>query len=460
MLSPMLGFVAGSLIVLYAYLCYAEGPLPQTPPSFLRHKGDLPWFVAWAMIGLALIGEMAGFLLKRDLGLERILLGGGGLALLFAQTWWRKQDWRFGKAGLSALLFAVLLTLFYGSPVRTSFDSRWAVHTAMSFARGHWGDLSEYMPILEKEQLYAIEYAKSRPHTLFPIGVSLLSVPAMAVVSMVHPTFNEGLRYAIPVGFEGLLAAIYGSLIGVLFYWVVFGRFNSHYVALAATLVLCFCTSVWSTATRGLWQHAPVILMFVVAMILLLEASRRSSIIQYLGLPLAMSFISRPSAAVGVAIFSLYVLIFYRRWFVRYVAWSLLLAVPWITYNVLTYDALFPPYYVTTYQPQWSISDALLGNLVSPARGLFIYSPILLLALPGFLVSLRERSDRALHVTFAAIIVAHWLVVSRLGNPWWGGHSYGPRFMTDILPFLVYFVAFCLGPSGRPSGWTKGNAWH
>jgi hypothetical protein len=25
---------------------------------------------------------------------------------------------------------------------------------------------------------------------------------------------------------------------------------------------------------------------------------------------------------------------------------------------------------------------------------------------------------------------------------WWAGHSFGPRFMTDIVPFLVYFTAF------------------
>src|SRR5262245_12325250 len=66
-------------------------------------------------------------------------------------------------------LFVVLVTIFYVSPVRTSFDSRWAVATAMSFARGHWGDLTEYMPILEAEGLYAIEYPKGQPHTLFPI---------------------------------------------------------------------------------------------------------------------------------------------------------------------------------------------------------------------------------------------------------------------------------------------------
>jgi hypothetical protein len=92
--------------------------------------------------------------------------------------------------------------------------------------------------------------------------------------------------------------------------------------------ILCFCTSIWSTATRALWQHTPVVLMFAVAIALLLGARARPPVIQYLGLPLTMSFISRPTAGV-VVVFSLYVLPFYRRWFVRYVTWSLLLAGEW-----------------------------------------------------------------------------------------------------------------------------------
>jgi hypothetical protein len=24
--------------------------------------------------------------------------------------------------------------------------------------------------------------------------------------------------------------------------------------------------------------------------------------------------------------------------------------------------------------------------------------------------------------------------------PWWGGHSYGPRFFADIIPFFMYFL--------------------
>jgi len=95
----------------------------------------------------------------------------------------------------------------------------------------------------------------------------------------------------------------------------------------------------------------------------------------------------------------------------------------------------------------------LLGNLISPARGLFVFSPVLIFAISGFVLAMRQREQRPLHLTFGLIIVLHWLAVSHF-NPWWGGHSFGPRIMSDVLPFLCYFLAFsvqwCLSARSWP----------
>lgn len=87
MLTPVLGLVAGLLAVLYACLSYGGSSLLGAAPSFLRRKGNLLWLVGWVAIGLALMMGMAGFLLKADLGLFRILLGVTGLALLCTRTY-------------------------------------------------------------------------------------------------------------------------------------------------------------------------------------------------------------------------------------------------------------------------------------------------------------------------------------------------------------------------------------
>src|SRR5689334_20714560 len=75
---------------------------------------------------------------------------------------------------LSLFIFVIELAVFVVSPLRLPTDSRWSVHTAMSFVRGHGGDLSDYLPILEKEEFYAIEFRNGRPRSRYPIGPSLL----------------------------------------------------------------------------------------------------------------------------------------------------------------------------------------------------------------------------------------------------------------------------------------------
>ena len=39
----------------------------------------------------------------------------------------------------------------------------------------------------------------------------------------------------------------------------------------------------------------------------------------------------------------------------------------------------------------------------------------------------------------AVILVLHWLSISAFKH-WWGGHSFGPRLFSDMVPFFIYFL--------------------
>ncbi len=210
------------------------------------------------------------------------------------------------------------------------------------------------------------------------------------------------------------------------------------------TAIFAFGTSMWSTASRALWQHGPLVLMFVIAMLLLQRARNRPALIQYVSIPLAAAYLIRPTASIPIVVLSVYVLLFYRPWIVRYMGWAMLIAIPWIAFNLSIYGAILPPYYLgASYAGTPSLATALLGNLISPSRGLFVYSPVLLFALSGFALSLRDTDTRALHIAYGLIVVAMLIAVSLI-PAWWAGHSFGPRYMTDLVPFLVYFTAFNL----------------
>jgi hypothetical protein len=342
-------------------------------------------------------------------------------------------------AACSFGIFAILLAIYVLSPINTSGDSRWSLHTA-SLVRGHAGDLTEYTPALQRNGFYAIRYVDGRPRTYFPIGVSILAVPAVTIAWLVRPGFFEELQNNIPDKFEKVVASIIGAMTAVVFFWVVYSQFISPWTALFGTAILALGTSMWSTATRALWQHGPLVLMFSVVMLLMVRAPRRPALVQYAGLVLAMTYVIRPTAAVAIVAITIYVLVFYRPWFLRYVGWALVVGVPWLVFNFAIYGALLPPYYAASRMDSPSFS-ALLGVLFSPSRGLLIFTPVVLFAVSGFVPSLRERAQRPLHIAFAGIVVGiTCIVVSWEG--WSGGHCFGPRLMTDVVPFLVYFVMF------------------
>ena len=353
----------------------------------------------------------------------------------------------------SAALFALLLGIYVRSPITTSADSRWSVHTAMSFARGHWGDLSEYMDAIEsdKDHAYTIDYSSGRPRNFYPIGVSILVVPEVVIKSWLDPNFQQELKGGIPDRFEKFLASIIGAGAGVVFFWLLIAQFESLWIAIAGTAIFSLGTSMWSTATRALWQHGPLVLMLTIAMLLAALARRRPQLVQYISIPLAMAYMIRPVAAVPILCFSVYVLLFHREWFLRYLGWALLIAAPWFVFNYTIYGALLPPYYLlASVINQSSFMDGFLGILFSPSRGLVIFTPVTIFALSGFALSLRRGEERALHVMYG-VIVAGVTCLYGMWPVWWGGHSYGPRFMTDILPFLIFFVAFNFRlPAGVP----------
>ncbi len=83
-------------------------------------------------------------------------------------------------------------------------------------------------------------------------------------------------------------------------------------------------------------------------------------------------------------------------------------------------------------------------------RGLLFYAPILLLALPGWLLlAARRRFDLAA-VSFAVCLSV--FVVNLSYPEWTGGWSTGPRLLVPLLPFAMIPVAAVLSSQGRFAG--------
>jgi hypothetical protein len=88
----------------------------------------------------------------------------------------------------------------------------------------------------------------------------------------------------------------------------------------------------------------------------------------------------------------------------------------------------------------------LYGNLLSPGRSVFLYSPPVLLGLVGFWPFFRRQRVEA--GLFLAIAAATLLFFSAYGY-WDGGWAWGPRYLAPTIPFLVLPLGYLFGSFRR-----------
>ena len=350
---------------------------------------------------------------------------------------------------LAQALFAIIFLIYAASPINTSYDSQVSLHTAMSLLHGKGGDLTDYMREMPGDT-YVLEYPDGKPRNRYPIGPSLLALPGVFIASWILPDFADRLRKGRTDCLEKIFASVIGAMAAVVFFWLIYDHFQSIWIAGSSTLIFAFSTSMWSTATRALFQHGPLVLMLVIAMLLLQRSRNRPALAQYAGAPLAFAFLCRPTAIVPIVVLSTYVLWFHRRRFIHYLCWAAVITVPWIAYNISIYGVPFTAYYLTGLgQGQSSMWESVLGNLLSPSRGLLVFSPVLIFSISGFVLAMCEHQERPLNIAYGLIVALMFVIIVR-APIWWGGHSFGPRFTTDLLPFLVFFTSFTFAHFGKP----------
>jgi hypothetical protein len=114
--------------------------------------------------------------------------------------------------------------------------------------------------------------------------------------------------------------------------------------------------------------------------------------------------------------------------------------VPFVWYNLWLYHSVLPPYF-SPHKVGASVHllEGLAGNLISPSRGLFVFCPVLVFSVWGMVLSLKGRRGHLLELFLIGVVVSHWLVISSFPD-WHGGHSFGPRYLTDMMPYLIYFL--------------------
>ena len=273
------------------------------------------------------------------------------------------------------------------------------------------------------------------------LGVSIVSVPAVWVANRFgwHMLDQEA-EFAT----QNVLSALGCAAVFLLLFLLArayLGGVESLALALAGTLG----TTVISTGATALWNTNVAMVFTGLAMLHVVRREARGEGVRlaYMAALLAAAFLMRPSSAFfGIACLVYLLRASNRRAVVSAGAALVLIAL----LVVLPVDQLWP-WMFAHYSParlrlHTPVGVGLYGVIASPSRGLFVFSPFLAVIGVGT-VWYASRLWRDPVARLCAIWICLLTVMAAVvAGKWWGGHSFGPRLLSDVVP--AFTVLACL----------------
>jgi hypothetical protein len=351
---------------------------------------------------------------------------------------------------------AVLLNLSTNRFLATG-DSWPVVPTAFSLVTDGNLELSEQLHLaapsyfVEETGLpYCVTRRGDNLYSSYPPGMVVFATPVCIIARLCGADFGaDRVRQRL----ERFTAAWVGAACLALFFLIAV-RIENVKTAAVVGMFLAVGSAMVTTVGHGLWQHGGVIFWCLSAFLMevhfLGRHSARVSILQ--GISLAMMLACRPSAGIILAVMLAWIgLRSMKRGL--FVAIGVAIGVlPWAILYECIYGTMVGPSQSQMAWGNWGMSrESVLGVLISPARGLFVYQPWLLL---GMLAPICKRTPTVCATQSAkapsgwiscctAAIVLQILLVANW-KCWWGGACWGSRLLADIVPFAALV---CLPPT-------------
>ena len=300
-------------------------------------------------------------------------------------------------------------------------------------------------PQLTNPQYYAV--IKGRGGHLIskkPVFPALMEIPFYMIYTAWHNHLPESELEMMQLG--RLTMVVIASLAAVCLTGLLMDL-NRKWLAAAAGLGLVTMTPFWFTAL-DCWPH-PLLALFNIISIGLLGKRTGKGIWVLIGLFQGLAITVRLSALMVALAFGLVALLIespdiktrIRRLALMFFGGiTPLLALlfynnhhlgsPWTTgYRIELYS-----------QIRWPLLP-LAGLFISPAKGLFLFSPILVLfPLAFFLRGIKHRWEIKVSGLAIALHTIYWAFYA----DWWGGWAWGPRYLSEILPFACYLTALVI----------------
>jgi len=359
------------------------------------------------------------------------------------------------KIVFPALLILSLFLLITNGVAIIQSDGYGSFHTTQCLINEHsWycKQKPEYFP---DYTYHAVSLHESKYVTVYAPGSALVNLPGQIVASLFtvnKTTYNDfftataGHTFAQGIAF--LLTAVILAIASIILIYKSLRNLGFSEAKAIASTFIAYASSfaVWYVFLNSAFNHTTEI--FALALFSygfsswLKKETKTAIILAALGIGLAV--LARPPLLIVGACFGLYLLL-HKKWkgLIILALIGLPFALVYISYNIASYGSAFASSYNILFSgqnfnfSQWNG----LKVLFSGYRGWFVYSPALFFALIGLLLAKQKQRLFALMlfvpVVFTAVLYGFWPI-------WWGGGSYGQRFMISFVPFLAIGIAYLL----------------
>lgn len=298
--------------------------------------------------------------------------------------------------------------------------------------------------------------APPRVHYGYPLGSVVLSLPFVA-----HYARGKGMSTLGPDGVPSYeaegevqvrIASRVSALTVVLFFCIA-RFFCSPAVAGLIAAGFAFGSPVYSTLARALWSHTWMVFWLSVAVVLLVglrrvrDATWKTDLAFGLGIGTSLFWAAfcRQHAVLSAAAIGVHLVLHHRR----VLAFTIVGGGLWGGALVLLSHGYFgstlpPSVYAANVIDGHDVLNRFAWLMVSPARGLLVYCPYLVVVAALLLGCRKHLADAGLLLPAGLAIAAHTLLISSYAG-WHGNWAYGPRYFCDVLPWFVLATAVGVG---------------